>query len=236
MTRFGGFRGIGRWRIGWGIPLACLLAAAGTSSVRAGASFGFHAGWTDQRGDIFRGSGKLGTTNLFGLQASFPLMPMVSLSLAGEAKNDSAHFNAAGDAFNEFGGRADWDDVALFASLRLRLVPLSTGPFNLYGGGGVGVHFTKITILPAPPLTKISSAGRRPVPQEIGEAAVSAPEFILQTEEKQTNISLHALAGASLGLPVFPLSVFAEGRLEQTTGSYKPRGFTIYGGLDLNHP
>lgn len=197
---------------------AVMLAAVCAGPALAGASFGIHGGWSDLGGDVFRGSGKIGNVNFLGLQANLPIASLVSLGLAGESRHDSLHFRAAGNPGALFSGRGRWDDVSLYASLRVNLFPVKAGPFSVYAGGGAGVHLTKIKLVAA-------------AAQQAGVA-----DFVHETQKDKTDLSLHALGGASFGLPVFPLSLFAETRLERVSGNFKPHGISIYGGVNLELP
>jgi len=213
------------------IAAAPLVAAVTILSVcgpaRAGLQLGARAGYADLQGDVFRGSGDLSGTGLFGIQAIFSALPRVNLCLAGEAKNDKLTFSGAGDLSEQFNGKAEWRDLGLYASLHLHLIPIGVGPLGLYAGGGGGVHFTEMTLSDVTSSTPKSAAG------PLG-AAGPVDDFIKQVEEKKSDFAWHLLAGTSFSLPVLPLAVFAEVRFEDVTGDFTPRGYSAYAGLNLS--
>jgi hypothetical protein len=201
--------------------LAALAAVA--SDACAGAAFGFRVGRSDVRGDLFRGSGSVGGVGMFGLQGILPVAGPVSLVLAGEYVSDSLHFRGAGDPGATFAGSAHWQDLAVYASLRVRLLPVALGPVGIYAGGGTGARMSQVRFGSDVPLVHV------PEREGIGD-------FIRKAEKSRTNLSWHLLAGGSVGLPVFPLSVFAESRFEDVSGHFQPHGLSVYAGLNLELP
>lgn len=198
------------------IAALAVLAVVAAGAAQAGTEVGFRAGWSDMQGSVFRGSGDVGGVGLFGIQAAFPILPRVSLSLAGERRSESITFEDAGEPGAFFNGDAEWSDLALYAALRLRILPVVAGPFGLYIGAGLGGRFTETSIKPA-----------------VEEITDEIRDFLRRNEEDRSAISWHGLAGISLRLPILPLSAFAETRFEDVGGDYTPKGYSVYGGLNL---
>jgi hypothetical protein len=220
--------GRSRWPV---MLLAGGILAGMCAPARAGTQFGVRAGYCDLKGEVFHGSGKPGGVPLFGAQAIFSLLPAVGLCLSGEAKNETLRFDQAANLDQLFRGEGQWRDLSLAAALQARILPIGVGPFGLYVGGGGGVHFADVKmknaqIVPAkadPPAGGTVLASGDPV-----------NDFIHQVEKNHSDFSWHLLAGGSVSLPLFPLSVFVEGRFEDVSSDFSPHGYSIYAGLNLS--
>ena len=232
-------------RAGSGATFAALAALAAfgmlatlAETARAGIAFGLRGGYEDVETDAFAGSGPVGGTPFFGLQASFPIVPFASLVLAGEQRTKQLDFDGASWAGQELGGRATWTDQTLLAALRVGL----PGVVRLYGGGGVGMHRQEADLSEVVTLTGGGKESAAPGDRS-GRArgshrtADSDPlgEFVDQAEAETVNVSWHALVGLELHVPVAPLSVFAEGRLDDLQNR-PPHSLAAYAGVNLRLP
>jgi hypothetical protein len=198
------------------VLLAASLLAAAADRGEAGLRFGGRIGYTDFDGQIFDGSRDLGKVDLIGIQVLFPLVPRIELELAGEGARRNLDFRELQGTSVD--GRARWDDLALYASLRLHLPLVASGLLGWYVGGGAGVHFTQLDIQTA---------------EQVDDALA---ESIRDLERDRSKPEWNALAGLSLGLGAAPLEIFAEGRYRDITGDHGPQGFGAYGGLNLKLP
>ncbi len=201
------------------IVALALLTAVLAGAAQAGTEVGFRVGYSDMKGGIFKGSGDVGGVALLGLQAVIPILPRMTLSVAGERRSETIRFEDVGDAGDLFHGEAEWSDLALFAALRLRILPLIAGPFGVYAGAGLGGRFTETSI--------------KPMMDEITDGI---RDFVRRNEEDRSAFSWHGLVGASLKLPILPVTAFAESRFEKAEDSYTPRAFSVYGGVNLSLP
>jgi hypothetical protein len=208
-----------------------LLLVITCGAAHAGTAFGVHAGYSDVNGDAFTGSGRIGGTPLFGLQAIFPVAPTVSFEVMGESCNETLTFDQAGFEGALLQGKGKWNDLSLHASLRLRVIPLGIGPAGLYVGAGAGVHFSKVD-LNGGTIAITPALARNPV----APAGDPVGDFIHQAQKEQTNVSYHALAGLSVGIPILPLSVFGEARYEDMRGNFPRQSYLVYAGANLELP
>ncbi len=201
------------------IAALALLTAVVAGGAQAGTEVGFRAGYSDMKGGIFRGSGDVGGVALLGLQAVIPILPRVTLCVAGESRSETIRFEDVGEAGELFDGKAEWSDLSLFASVRLRLLPVIAGPFGVYAGAGLGGRFAETSIKPL-----------------VDEVTEEIRDFVGRSGEDRSAFSWHGLVGASFKLPILPVSAFAESRFEKAEDSYTPRAFSVYGGLNLVMP
>jgi hypothetical protein len=208
------------------VALALLVAAA---PAHAGAAFGVRGGYAKVDADAFRGSGKIGEAPFFGLQAVLPIVPLVSLVIAGEQRTKEFDFGNASFGGLHLQGRAKWTEQALYASARIR----SPGVVGIYGGVGAGLHRqqTDLSGVVEVATTKRLAAGRaRGV-----AAADPVGDFIRGAQKELTDPSWHAIVGVEISAPVVPLAIFAEGRIDDIQGS-APAAGAVYAGVNLQLP
>jgi opacity protein-like surface antigen len=204
----------------------------------AGVAFGLRGGYTDVDGHAFVGSGKIGGTPLVGLQAVLPIVPLISLVIAGEQSTKSFDFTSPTIGTLRAEGRAKWTDRALYAAARVR-VP---GAVGLYGGAGVGMHMRKTDLSGVVQTTAVQKADTPPGarvdgPRRAGAVTAGSPldDFLSRAEKEANDLSWHAIAGLELSIPVVPVAVFAEGRIDDIQGS-APRSLAAYAGFNLKLP
>jgi hypothetical protein len=214
------------------------FCVAAPTPARAGVAFGLRGGYADVDGKAFLGSGKIGGTPLVGLQAILPIVPLVSLVIAGEQRTRSFDFGNAAIGDLRLRGRAKWTDQALYAAARVR-VP---GAVGLYGGAGAGMHRQKTDLSGVVELAGVPKAGTRPSarvvgPRRVGSAAAGNPldDFVNRAEKEATDLSWHAFAGLEFSTPALPVAIFAEGRIDDIQGS-DPRSLAAYAGFNLKLP
>jgi len=234
MRRVAGLARTGRAAFPWA---AALAAAAGlalfplSSAAAEGVAFGLHGGYSDPSGNIFRGSGDLSGTPFLGLHVVFPVAPILSLAVLGEARTQDLSFEDAGvDGVDGlFRGSAEWTDQALYVSARLRVVPFGVGPAGIHIGGGAGVHLQQLELKGVVPALRAAPPGRAlPV-----EPQGTPGDFIGALEEERTEVSYHAIAGLSVGMGPLPVTVFGEARFEEIDGRYSPRSYSAYAGVSI---
>lgn len=197
--------------LGAAILLAALCGSVSPSQA-AGLQLGARFGYADLQGSPFDGADSFGGTEIIGLQVLFPIAPRITLSIEGEGSSEDIDFKAPGDTAGELEeGKIEWSDLALYGSLRLGLLPVG-GPFDLYVGGGAGVHFSELTF------ADVSDAVSEALEEEIG------------TED--SSLEWHGLAGTSVGLGGL-FALFAEGRYRNIGGDYDRDGWAAYVGLNL---
>jgi hypothetical protein len=233
--------GIGRALPGVGIALSLVLVAfcvATPTPARAGVAFGLRAGYAAVDRDALLGSGKTLGTPFVGLQAIIPIVPLISLVVAGEQRTKSFDFGNAAIGDLHVGGRAKWTDQALYAAARVR-VP---GVIGLYGGAGVGMHRQKTDLSGVVEVAGVPKADTQPSarvggPRRTGSATAGNPldDFINRAEKEATDLSWHAFAGLEFSIPVLPVAIFAEGRIDDIQGS-APRSLAVYAGFNLKLP
>ncbi len=219
-----------------GPAIALILLGVRPAVSAAGVSIGARAGWSHANGSTFTGAQRLNGVDLFGAQAILKIVPIVSLQIAGEGRNRSFDFQNSPIGGTLLAGRAKWTDLALFATARIRIVPLTLGPLGTYAGVGLGAHFAQTKINSAQIVTSPAAlaAGDAFVPASTQSDPVT--DFIKEQQKKHNNLAWHALAGVNLGLPVLPLSLFAEGRFEQVAGRFTPDSFALLGGVNVDFP
>lgn len=194
------------------LSMACLLgwAAVDAEPAHAQLKFGGRIGYADFDGAAFEDSGDLGQVTLLGAQIIFPVAERIELELAGEGTSEDLDFEtSAGSELIK--GRAEWNDLALYATGRLLLLPLAGGALNVYAGGGAGVHFTEVKI--------------KDLDDEIAD-------YIAEVEKESNDFEWNAMAGASLRLGA-TLELFGEGRYRDITGEDRPEGYAAYAGLNI---
>jgi hypothetical protein len=221
----------------WSLAAFALCFAA-PMPARAGVAFGVRGGYADVDGNAFVGSGKIGGTPLIGLQAILPVVPLISLVVAGEQRTKSFDFTSPTIGTLRAEGRAKWTDRTLYAAARVR-VP---GVVGLYGGAGLGMHMRKTDLSG---VVRTTGAGKTDAPASAGagesrvtRAAIaggSLDDFLSRAEKEATDLSWHAFAGMEFSIPVVPVAVFAEGRVDDIQGS-DPRSLAAYVGVNLKLP
>ncbi len=221
---------------GW--RLVALIALSTAFPVHAEIAFGVRGGYEDVAGDAFAGSGRIGGTPFFGLQAIFPVVPFASLVLAGEQRTKRLDLDSVTWGGQELGGRATWTDQTLLAAVRLGM----PGVVGLYGGGGVGMHrreadLSDITILtgekrePASPKEQSRRARERDRPP----AGDPLGEFVDDAEAETVHVAWHALVGVELRFPLARVTAFAEGRIDDLQAR-PPHSVAAYAGVNVRLP
>jgi hypothetical protein len=213
------------------------IGIATARPAQAGIAFGVRGGYVNVDANAFLGSGKIGGTPLVGLQAVIPIVPVISLVVAGEQTTKSFDFGNATVGDLHVRGRAKWTDQALYAAARAR-VP---GVVGMYGGVGVGMHRQKTDLSGVVEVT-LPKAGSRSDPR-FGGLDQASPvvagnplnDFVNRAQKEATDLSWHGLIGVEISIPVAPLSVFAEGRIDDIQGK-APHSLAAYAGVNLQLP
>jgi hypothetical protein len=222
--------------IGIAIGILFLLVCSVPSTAQV--SFGIRGGYSDIDEAAFAGSDKIGATPLLGMQILLPIVPLVSLVIAAEQRERSLDFGGVAVGELQLQGHANWSDQTLFAAARLR----SPGTIGLYGGGGIGLHRQKaelshvVQMEPGPSgATPAESARESRCRVKSAQAEDPLSAFLDTAQKESDDLSWHAFAGLDLQLPMAPVSLFAEGRIDDIEGRV-PHSLAAYGGLNLRLP
>lgn len=213
------------------VALAVILTLV--TSVRAhGGAFelGGRAGFADLSDDVFEGAHDLGSMHLLGGQVLLGLGARLSIEVAGEVTSEEIEFRDEGLAGEIFEGKAEWEDRAIYTSLRLHLLPIALGAATLYAGGGGGVHFTEANVIDPVPVGR-SGEGT----QEGARASGGDPtqDWIDDLEGEKEQVEWHLLGGVSLRPQAVPFTFFGEVRYQDVTEKQGPSGYALYAGLNL---
>ena len=207
-----------RWAGGMGVGfLALLLLFLVADQVDAGgARVGVRAGYAELDGTLYGLELKRGEDRLFGLQLILPIVSdRLAVQVVGEGTSDQ--FELTRDGVDSAArGSVDWQDLALYTSLRAEILP--TGLFGLYVGAGVGVHVTEFD---ADQLSRALEDAHQDLANEV--------------DGKSSDIEWHGLGGVALGLGS-TIEIFGEGRYRKVEGDLSRDGFAGYFGLNLRLP
>jgi hypothetical protein len=198
------------------LGLGLLLSAIASPAQAEGIRFGLRAGQAQLDGTLHDLDLEESEERIFGLQAIFPLVAdRFALQVTGEGISDELELSGEGldDAVR---GRIEWQEFALYATARAELIPV--GFFGLYGGGGLGVHFSE---LDGDELRRVLEEAGAQIEDEL--------------DGESSELEWHAVAGLDLRLAA-TLELFGEGRYRSTHGDVARDGFAGYVGLNLRLP
>jgi hypothetical protein len=176
--------------------LLCLIAISypvGASAL-VGISIGGKIGYSDYSGDIFPGSGDLGTGTGYGLILGFGAVPVVDFQIRASyfLKDFDYSYDVGG---NQYDTSFEYRDVALTAVLTKSVFAPPGSPFNVYVGGGIGYHVINTEIALA------AAAG------SISPSDADNPFVLMQNTGKASG---EGIVGLKIGAPAFPFSAFGE--------------------------
>jgi hypothetical protein len=196
-------------------------------------SVGARIGWSDVNDEVFEGSGDLGGTDLYGLQVSLSLLSLFELEVAGEYVSEEFSFDFVDDV-----GQGEYEDITLYATLRAAVFALPVFPIQIYGGGGLNVHWVDRNI-DVPGLSLgLPGAGSALPGDQPGVAPRLSADGIEETIEdvagEDSEAGWHAVAGARLAFPNAAISVFAEGRYMDGFDEGLPASKSVYAGISLS--
>ncbi len=187
--------------------IAGALAALLIATVPAGAlQIGVRGGYAKADGEIFDGSGSLGSGGLYGLVGSLPLLPMIDLEFAYERYTADFDFDRVVQD-QPFSTDAEYLDHSYLLTAKLSLVDPAGTPFGLYAGAGGSLHAIDLEL----------------------DDDFDLPGF--DTDENE--FAWHIVAGLDLRLPSLPMLLYAEYRFQELDIGDKPRFNSIYAGLNL---
>lgn len=170
--------------------ITCPVSAAALT----GLSIGGKIGMTDYGGDIFPGSGNLGSGTSYAVILGIGTMPVVDFELQASyfAKDFEYEYQIGGESYQT---AFEYRDVGMTALLKKSVFSPPGAPFAAYIGGGVGYHVINT------------------------EAAVAIADGSLSVEDANDPFTLmentgrmsgEGVAGVKLSAPAFPLSAFGE--------------------------
>lgn len=163
------------------------------ASAVVGVAVGGKVGYANYTGDILPSSGDVGSAPVFGAILEISTFPIVDLELHANyfAKDFQYQYNIASvPTTTEF----RFQDFHVLAMAKKNLISLPASPLGLYIGGGVGWHLINTEV--AKGFNYDSTAADDPVALFSNSAKMSG----------------HALVGAKISPPVFPLAIFGEAR------------------------
>jgi hypothetical protein len=209
------------------------IATAGSSSV------GLRYGWMNASGELFKGSGDLGSGDMVGIQLELGLLPMLSVEAAGEYVNQKLEFSHA--FFDDIAaqGDVDYEDVTLYLTGRWYAFSLMALPLKIYGGGGLHVHYADVTVENAVQTTfvPLDAAARPAAPPAVhhgtGNTTDDLEHAIEDATGARTRVAWHAVAGVRLDPPGSPILLFVEGRYAEPFQDGVPKVKSVYAGLSI---
>ena len=180
------------------IVIACLIILVYPASGFAltGLSIGGKLGNADYSGDIFPGSGAVGSDLSYGLIFGIGAIPMLDFEIRGGyfTKQFEYTYQVAGvPASVEF----EYRDISMTALAKKSLLGAPGFPFSLYAGAGLGWHWINTEMV------QDMATGA------IGPADADNPVDLFQNNAK---LSGEGVAGVKIVLPAFPLMAFGEAR------------------------
>ncbi len=175
------------------IALILISYPIGSSAV-TGLSIGGKIGTTDYSGDIFPGSGNLGSGTGYAVILGIGSMPMLDFELQASyfAKDFDFAYDIGGTTYNT---SFEYRDVGMTALLKKSIFAPTGAPFALYLGGGVGYHV-------------INTEAAVAVAQ--GSLSIDDANDPLKLMENTGRMSGEGVVGLKLSAPGFPLAAFGE--------------------------
>lgn len=165
-----------------------------SSSALVGISVGAKVGYADYGGDIFPGSGDLGTGVGYAAILAFGAVPVVDFQL--RASYFTKDFDYAYDAGGvRYETSFEYQDAAITAILTKNVFAPPGSPFGVYVGGGIGYHVIN------------TEAAIAAADGSLSAADTGDPFSLMKNVGKP---SAEGIVGLKVGAPVFPLSAFAE--------------------------
>ncbi len=209
-------------RVGLGIVTALALLLAPAPPAQAGGSVGVRFGWADVSDEVFKGSGDLGGTNLIGLHLNIGLLPLLDVEVAGEYTSEEFSFTEGVVEGFEAAGDGEWEDMALYATGRAKVLGFAFLPIHGYVGGGLNVHWAELT------LENYEHVGGDPPGGNEFEEAVE------DVAGDRSEAGWHLVAGVRLAPPASPLSAFLEARyMKGFDADRLPESKAIYLGASI---
>lgn len=212
------------------------LAVPGIAA--ASSSVGVRYGWMNASGELFKGSGDLGSGDMVGIQLELGLLPMLSVEAAGEYVNQKLAFSHA--LFDDIAaqGDVDYEDVTLYLTGRWYAISLMALPLKVYGGGGLHVHYADVTVENAVPTTFVPlgaalSASPPAVRHAPGNTTDDLERAIEDATGARTRVAWHLVAGVRLDPPGSPILLFVEGRYAEPFEDGVPKAKSVYAGLSI---
>lgn len=180
------------------IATICLVIMAypTTGSALTGLFVGGKIGNADYTGDIFPGSGDVGSDLAYGVILGFGALPVLDIELRGGyfTKLFNYTYQVAGvPASVEF----EYRDINVTALAKKNLLGAPGFPFSLYAGAGLGWHWINTEV------AQDLAAGT------VGPVDADDPVVLFQNNAK---LGGEAVVGVKLSLPAFPLMAFGEAK------------------------
>ena len=198
------------------IAFVALVLQPTADAAASNARLGVRAGYSEMDGTLYDLDLEKGDVALFGFHVIFPfLADRLAFQIAGEGSSSELELTRDGldDASR---GKVDWQDLALYTSLRAELLP--PGLLGFYVGGGVGVHLTELD------------------EDQLVQALQDAHDDLQnELDGSSSDLEWHGLAGVGLGLGS-TFEVFGEGRYRRVEGDLDRDGFAGYVGLNIRLP
>lgn len=192
--------------------LVVSLSASGAHS--AGFGIGASIGTMSYNGQVLPGAGDPDGDLRYGVHVKMSPIPIFDLELRGEyfKTNFAYSFDPApGTTVNT---DMEFQDFAMYLSLRYKFFSGPGVPVSLYASGGLGWHLINTEILSA--------------------LGASVSSLSVENLTSESRMGWHAIVGGQFSTIGFPFAVFVEGRYETVDlEADNLSGTGVYGGLTL---
>lgn len=178
------------------IFIMCLMAMSfpHRASALVGVSIGGKIGATNYKGDIFPGSGDLGSGTAYTVILAFGTVPVVDFQIRASyfTKDLQYSYEYAGESID---AAFEYQDVGMMALLTKDLFSPPGSPLSIYIGGGIGYHMINTDVAMA---------------LVDGSVAPEAAKEPLALMENTGRMSGEGVVGLDISAPAFPIAVFGE--------------------------
>lgn len=186
------------WRLCFIVLTVCLLVGATSSEAITGLGFGVRGGLGGYGGDVFKESGDVGSSILYGGHIKVGTLPIVDFYLNVEyfAKDEfyTKRYTKEKDGF-DYEASVDFRDFSVSLDGKVNLYSFPASPVSIYIGGGVGSHILNTDLA-----------------TDIPEDAPTTVKAAFELFRDKGKFDIHGLLGAKVNPPVVPLEFFVEGR------------------------
>lgn len=194
-----------RWLAPLGLAAVLSAALVFAAAPAAALEIGVRGGYSDAGGEVFDGSGDVGSGGLFGAVAALPILPAIDLEIAYERYASEFDLDDPID-WQPLETGAEYVDQSFLATMKFHLFG-GAGPVGIYGGAGASLHSIDLEF----------------------KGGVEPPDL----EPDDNDYAWHAVAGIDVRLPEAPLLLYGEYRFQNIEGKEMPRFHSVYAGLNL---
>ncbi len=194
--------------------ICIVLLGGGAAHALTGLGLGLRAG-TISTDDPNTAQSVDGMT-LVGAHLKVGALPIIDLEVSGEYAWKDYEYTEDIPVVGEQRAEVTYHHFALNGSAKYSFA-LPVSPIKPYVGAGLGMHFIGSTV-------EVPGVGTVPL-DDVDE------------DFAESKTGVHGLAGLNLSFPLFPLEIFAEGRLSSIfTEDESTKTRSLYAGLTLKLP